>query len=91
LTDFLVGDQGPFTDIQPNVWSGTDLPPIGLDEAFYFAFVNGGQDERVKVVEEPAWAVRAGDVAAVPESGTAVLMALGLLGLGAGPRKRRAT
>jgi hypothetical protein len=37
-----------------------------------------------------AWAVRPGDVAAAPLPGTTVLMALGLLGLGAGRRMRRA-
>lgn len=87
----LTGDQGPFTDIQPFYWSGTEWSSRPRD-ALGFLFGFGVLDLYDKSAGgTTAWAVRAGDVAAVPLPGTAVLMALGLLGLGADRRMRRVT
>ncbi len=89
--DDLDGDQGPFTDIRDVYWSGTEFAS-GPFDAWFFLYDLGGQFKDDKVLGFPAaWAVRAGDVAAAPLPGTAVLMALGLFGLGAGRQKRRAT
>ena len=94
LTD-LTGDQGPFTDIQSLYWSGTELAS-NSNGAWGFYFGNGDPDAFDKGnVNFAAWAVRAGDVAAdvaaAPLPGTAVLLALGLLAMGASRQKRRAT
>jgi hypothetical protein len=79
----LTGDQGPFTDIQFFYWSGTKSA-LDPDSAWLLPFDRG-------FPTIPSKDVSAGDVAAVPAPGTAVLIALGLLGLGASRRVRRAT
>jgi len=94
LSTDLTGDQDPFTGIRPHYYSGTEYATEPLF-AWAFLYDGGYQGDGAKVDDTlydlSAWAVRAGDVAAAPVPGTALLMALGLLGLGAGRQKRRAT
>jgi len=82
---------GPFSHVQPgNDWSGLEYAPAP-GSAWRFGFGGGLQGASDKSYEYYAWAVRPGDVAAAPAPGTALLMALGLWGLCAGRRVRRAT
>jgi len=67
-----------FTNIQSSVyWSGTEFAP-SPNGAWYFSTGSGYQDFDSKDYNFYAWAVRSGDVAAVPEPGV-----MGLLGIGA--------
>jgi len=67
-----------FTNVQNSVyWSGTEYAPLPSG-AWFFRTDVGLQDPDVKVNNYYAWAVRSGDVAAVPEPGV-----MGLLGIGA--------
>ena len=67
-----------FTNIQSSVyWSGTEYAPDPND-AWLFSTSNGYQLNASKDGNFYAWAVRSGDVAAVPEPGV-----MGLLGIGA--------
>ncbi len=70
-------------------WSGTEYA-FGTILAWYFSANFGYQDSENKPNEFYAWAVRSGDVAAatVPEPGTMLLLAAGLIGV-AGVRRRR--
>jgi len=82
---------GPFSNVRPNVyWSGLEYAPDSSG-AWLFSFNDGVQSAGDKHDELYAWAVRPGDVAAAPEPATGLLMALGLMGLGAVRRVRRAT
>jgi hypothetical protein len=70
-------------------WSGTEYAP-GTDNAWHFNTDDGGQyGDGSKGFEFYAWAVRSGDVAAVPEPSTLILFGFGLAGLGAVRRGRR--
>jgi hypothetical protein len=75
------------TNIQPGYWSGTQFDSSG---AWLFSFENGGQSVGGMTGLLPAWAVRPGDVAAIPEPETyALLLAgLGLMGFVARRRKK---
>ncbi len=75
------------TDIQRFYWSGTELDS---SSAWGFNFLNGSQNSGIKsVIDLYGWAVRPGDVAAVPEPGTLLLTGTALVGLlGFGRRKR---
>lgn len=71
----LTGDQGPFTDIQSWYWTGTEF---SVNEAWDFRVFNGEQYNLDKVNGNYAWAVRDGDVAAVPLPPSILLLGLGL-------------
>ena len=80
-----------FTNLQSYVyWSGTVYAPSPALNAWYFGTDIGDQNVTSQYLEFYAWAVRPGDVAAVPEPETyAMLLAgLGLLGMVAKRRRR---
>lgn len=84
---------GLFTNVQPGwYWSGTDSGPAWPDKTFFNGFGpdwGGYQDVGTNfgAVEKHGWAVRDGDVALIPEPSTALLLAMGLVGL-TGARRR---
>ena len=82
-----------FTNLQSAVyWSGTVYAPSPADEAWAFWTISSYQGHYGQGHEWLAWAVRPGDVAAIPEPETyAMLLAgLGLLGFMARRRKESA-
>lgn len=78
-----------FTNLQNAVyWSGT-ASPSGANAAWDFNASNGRQRSDVVDPSNHVWAVRPGKIQAAPGPGTAVLMALGLVGLGAHRLRRQ--
>ena len=71
-------------------WSGTEFAPNPVN-AWSFKSTNGSQLNGSKVGLDYGWAVRSGQVAAAPLPATGLLMALGLVGIGVGRSRRRAT
>lgn len=77
-----VGDGGvTLNNIQSGNWSGTEFGP-NPSFAWFFDFFNGAQGIDFVGSSVFAWAVRDGDVVRVPESGSALLLGMGLAGLG---------
>jgi PEP-CTERM motif len=85
-----LSNTGPFSNVQSYLyWSGVEYAP-GTNRAWYFYTGYGDQDDYPKDVALYAWAVRPGDVAAVPEPQAYLLALAGLAVAGALARKRRA-
>jgi hypothetical protein len=74
-----------FRNIQTSqaYWSGTEAPFTGQKKTWVFYFSHGAQGPESQQYYFYAWAVRDGDVAAVPEPETYAMMlaGLGLVGL----------
>jgi hypothetical protein len=81
-------DVGLIDNLQSYVyWSGLEYAP-NANGAWYFGTGNGNQTADTKNAELYAWAVRPGDVAAVPEAETYALMLAGLGLIGWRARRR---
>jgi len=80
LTGPFGGLIDPNNAIGPVFWTGTASDP-GWGLAFFMGM--GAQDQLATDTLGQAWAVRVGDVGAVPEPGSVVLMLAGLLAISA--------
>lgn len=86
-----VTNTGPFQNLQSTVsvyWSGTEYAPLA-NHAWYFYNDRGGQIYNDKSTTFYAWAVRPGDVAAVPEADTWAMLLAGLGLVGVAAKRRR--
>ena len=84
-TGSFIGLADPANPIGPVLWTSTASEP-GWALAFFMGM--GAQEQLSTDTLAQAWAVRVGDVAAVPEPGSLVLMLGGLLAIAT--RRRRA-
>lgn len=85
---YWLTNKGPFTNFQSSsYWSGTEYAPT--DYAWFFNTTDGHQGAFSKNYNIYAWAVRPGDVAAVPIPAAAWLLGSGLLGLIGVARRQR--
>ena len=69
-----------FKNFQYYYWSGSGYAPTP-GNAWYFSTVSGNESNAVKTVEFYVWAVRPGDVAAVPVPGAFWLFGTAMVGL----------
>lgn len=76
---------GPFQNVRNAYWSGTDI--VFMRSAWIFNTVTGNQTGYPERYVFFAWAVRDGDVAAVPEPGTWAMFLGGLAAMGAIARR----
>ncbi len=82
-------NSGLFGNLKSYVyWSGTEYAP-GTDYAWYFNTYYGSQDYNNKDSDPYAWAVRSGDVSAVPVPAAAWLFGVALVGLLVVARRKR--
>ena len=89
FTDATDGLPESFTNLQSYVyWSGTEYAR-DTTLAWHFYTNYGGQDVIKKTNEFYAWAVRPGDVSAVPIPGAVWLFGSGMLGLAGMVRRKR--
>jgi hypothetical protein len=85
--DFCLGNAGPFANLQANYyWTGTAYAP-DAGKAWYFNFGSSSQYPEPRASELYAWAVRPGDIAAVPVPGAVWLFGGSLALLGAVRRR----
>lgn len=81
-----------FTNIADNVyWSGTAYGPDPFNQAWYFNYNLGNQSAGVKGSGGFIWAVRTGDISAVPAPAAAWLFGSGLVALLGLATKKRST
>lgn len=79
--NYCLTNTGPFSNLQSDVyWSATEYAP-DTAKAWIFDMYIGYQESDLKTYGSYAWAVRSGDVSAVPVPATAWLFGSGLLGL----------
>ncbi len=89
--NYLEGNGGPLTNVQSYVyWSGTEYAPFPGGVAWYFTTANGYQRHDGKGNDIYAWAVRSGDVSAVPVPAAVWLFGSGLVGLIGFSKRRKA-
>ena len=87
LTGTQAVDDVTLTGIQTLYWSGTEFNSLNA-WTFFFSF--GDQYNSGKLAENYGWAVRAGDVGAVPVPAAVWLFGSGLLGLVGVARRKKA-
>jgi len=80
---------GPFSNIQSYYWSATEYAPF-TTYAWDFSTINGYQGSSNKSNSYYGWAVRSGDVSAVPVPAAMWLFGSGLLGLVGVARRKSA-
>lgn len=85
---FSVMNRGPFQNFQSDVYWSDAFALLPTSFAWDFNTAFGLQYVNEHYYEFYAWAVRPGDVAAIPEPGSALLIGLGLAGLAALRRHR---
>jgi hypothetical protein len=84
---YCLTNTGPFSNLQPYLyWSGTEYAP-NTSNAWLFDFRYGLQHYHFKSLALYAWAVRPGDIAAVPVPGAVWLFGGALTLLGAVRRR----
>ena len=72
---------GPFSNVDPlRYWAGTGLEGDS-SRAWFHTFNFGVSGTNLKTSQDPAWAVHAGNVSAIPVPATLWLLGSGLLGL----------
>lgn len=85
--NFCLTNTGPFSNLQPdNYWTGTEYAPA-TSFAWLFKFSSGNQGSISKSFGIYSWAVRTGDIAAVPVPGAVWLFGGALTMLGAVRRR----